>query len=163
VAAGTFPSDRWAHRTIRESRRLGQLPTRTLAVSEGSPLDRTCQGGALELPRCGEVQVRGSKIQEYLLSLAHPVGRAKAEYLISRGYIPEAPEILGNDLKRVARSGQVRSVEATEWGTKYLVVGSILAPDGKPLDLATVWMVKGRDVPAFVTAYPWREVNDEAT
>ena len=61
------------------------------------------------------------------------------------------------DLKRVALAGQVRSTEATDWGTKYLVVGSVQAPDGKLLDLATVWMVKGRDVPVLVTAYPWRE------
>ena len=92
-----------------------------------------------------------------MLSLGHPVGRGKAEYLISRGYDPEAPEVLGNDLRRIAPSGLVLSTEATEWGTKYLVMGSILAPDGKPLDLATVWMAGGRDAPVLVTAYPWRE------
>jgi hypothetical protein len=76
--------------------------------------------------------------------------------LISRGYDPGAPELFERDLKEVARLGRVRSSEATDWGTKYLVVGSIQAPDGKPLDLATVWMVQGREVPALVTAYPWR-------
>ncbi len=110
----------------------------------------------MELPRRDGVQVPRSKVEEYLLSLGHPVGRAKAEYLISRGYEPGAPEVLESDLKRVAGSGQVRSTEATDWGTKYLVVGSIQAPDGKPLELATVWMVARRDVPVLVTAYPWR-------
>jgi hypothetical protein len=100
--------------------------------------------------------VPGRKIKEYLLSLAHPVGRAKAEFLIARGYDPEAPELLESDLKRVARLGGVHSTETMDWGTKYLVVGSIEAPDGKPLELATVWMVQGRDVPMLVTAYPWR-------
>jgi hypothetical protein len=76
--------------------------------------------------------------------------------LISRGYDPEEPELLERDLKGVGRVGRVRSTEATEWGTKYLVVGSIQAPDGKPLELATVWMVQGREVPVLITAYPWR-------
>lgn len=110
----------------------------------------------LELPRRDEVQVPRSKIEQYLLAVGHPVGRAKAEFLISRGYGFEAPELLERDLKSVARLGHVRSTEATDWGTKYLVVGSIRAPDGKPLELATVWMVQGREVPVLVTAYPWR-------
>ena len=88
--------------------------------------------------------------------MGHPVGRAKAEFLISRGYDPQAPEALERDLKGVARLGRIRSTETTDWGTKYLVVGSIQAPDGKPLELATVWMVQGSRAPMLVTAYPWR-------
>jgi hypothetical protein len=103
-----------------------------------------------------EAEVPRSKIEEYLLSIAHPVGRAKAQYLISRGYDPEVPEVLEEDLKIVAREGAVRSTEATEWGTKYLVVGSLSAPDGGELELATVWIAAGQAVPVLVTAYPWR-------
>jgi hypothetical protein len=66
------------------------------------------------------------------------------------------PEVLEEDLKIVAREGAVRSTEATEWGTKYLVVGSLSAPDGGELELATVWIAAGQAVPVLVTAYPWR-------
>jgi hypothetical protein len=39
---------------------------------------------------------------------------------------------------------------------KYVVVGSVQAPDGHELALATVWIVaEGRD-PVLVTAYPWK-------
>ena len=46
--------------------------------------------------------------------------------------------------------------EATEWGTKYFVVGTIDAPDGNPMTLDTVWIVDEGNVPTFVTAYPAR-------
>lgn len=76
--------------------------------------------------------------------------------MVSRGYDPRAPEALEGDLKRIARAGRVVSTEATAWGTKYLVVDSIRAPDGELLELGTVWIVSGEEVPVWVTAYPWR-------
>jgi len=97
-----------------------------------------------------------SKIGEYLLSLGHPVGGAKARYLIARGYDPDVPEVLERDLKAVAKTGRVESTEATDWGTKYLVVGSVRAPDGTSLEVATVWITLGEDAPVLVTAYPWK-------
>ena len=52
--------------------------------------------------------------------------------------------------------GVVRSTQETEWGTKYVVTGSITAPDGAPMELATVWIVRGDAHPLLVTAYPWK-------
>lgn len=47
--------------------------------------------------------------------------------------------------------------EATEWGTKYFAVGEVIAPDGNPMTLGTVWFVSGEVAPVLVTAYPtWR-------
>ena len=102
-------------------------------------------------PRC-----RSPKIEEYLLALSHPVGGAKARYLIARGYSPDAPDALEEDLKAIARTGALESTEATDWGTKYLVVGSVEAPDGARLELATVWIASGENTPVLVTAYPWK-------
>ena len=92
----------------------------------------------------------------YLLSASHPVGSAKARYFASRGYRAEEPEALEAALPEIARSGTVRSTQVTEWGTKYVVVGSVSAPDGDPIELATVWIVRGDAHPELVTAYPWR-------
>jgi len=97
-----------------------------------------------------------SKIEEYLLSLGHPVGGAKARYLIARGYDPAVPEVLEKDLKVIAATGRVESTEATEWGSKYLVVGSVRAPDGASLELASVWIALGDGAPVLITAYPWK-------
>ena len=50
--------------------------------------------------------------------------------------------------------GTVITEEAMGWGTKYFVVGTIDAPDGKPITLGTVWIVDESHVPTLVTAYP---------
>jgi len=64
--------------------------------------------------------------------------------------------VLEHDLKAIAGDGEVQSSQDTEWGTKYVVTGSVVAPDGESLDLVTVWMVRGVAHPLLVTAYPWR-------
>lgn len=110
----------------------------------------------LDLPRGDEAEVPRSKVREYLLALGHPVGGAKARYLVARGYDPEVPEVLEEDLRALAQTGRVESTEATDWGTKYLVIGSVRAPDGEALELATVWIASGKEAPVLVTAYPWK-------
>ncbi len=92
----------------------------------------------------------------YFLATGHPVGGAKAAYFASRGFSLDAPEALEAALRAVAEDGDVASTEATKWGTKYFVLGSVLAPDGNQMGLGTVWMVTGDGVPALVTAYPTR-------
>ena len=88
--------------------------------------------------------------------MGHPVGGAKARYFKSRGYSLEAPEVLEASLRQVAETGKVIKVEATGWGTKYLVVGEVTTPDGNQLALGTVWIVVGSSRPVLVTAYPTR-------
>jgi hypothetical protein len=67
------------------------------------------------------VDVPLTKVEEYLLAAGHPVGGAKARYLMGRGYDPEKPEVLVSDLKALATTGRVESTQATNWGTKYVV------------------------------------------
>jgi hypothetical protein len=45
-----------------------------------------------------------------------------------------------------------------KWGTKYVIVGQIESPVGKPVTVKTIWIVdKGLDVARLVTAYPRKE------
>ncbi len=108
-------------------------------------------------PRWFEVDISKRKITGYLLATGHPVGGAKARYFESRGYSVDAPEVLEESLTEVGLDGEVVSAEATEWGTKYLVVGTVRAPDGNPMRLATVWIDIDERVPMLVTAYPARD------
>jgi hypothetical protein len=108
----------------------------------------------LELPNRLDVEIARRKVTGYLLAVAHPVGGAKARYFESRGYSVEAPEQLEDALRQVAAQGTTVKRDVTEWGTKYVVEGSVTAPDGNPLALATVWIVAGPSVPVLVTAYP---------
>jgi len=84
------------------------------------------------------------------------MGSAKATYFESRGYSLEAPQVLEEALREVARTGRVASMEALKWGTKYYVVGSVEAPDGNPMTVGTVWIVAEDAPPVLVTAYPTR-------
>ena len=112
---------------------------------------------AKPLPRWSEVGISRGKITGYLLATGHPVGGAKARYFESRGYSIDSPEVLEESLTDVALRGEVVSEEATEWGTKYVVVGTVQAPDGNPMSLATVWIDVDEPVPMLVTAYPARD------
>ena len=91
-----------------------------------------------------------------MLSTGHPVGGAKARYFESRGFSVDAPEALESALHRVAKEGRVKTKEATDWGTKYFVVGTVEAPDGNPMTVSTVWIIDAEEIPTLVTAYPAR-------
>jgi len=108
----------------------------------------------LPLPNRFRVEIARRKVTGYLLATAHPVGGAKARYFESRGYSIEEPQKLEDALRQVAAEGTVAKENATRWGIKFVVEGSVIAPDGNPLPLATVWIVKESSVPVLVTAYP---------
>jgi len=91
-----------------------------------------------------------------LLDPEHPVGGPKAIYFRSRGYDLADAGALVATLRRLAEQGVVTDAETTVWGTKYLVVGTLTAPDGKPITLGSVWIVSGEGAPVLVTAYPMR-------
>ena len=111
---------------------------------------------ALSLPQAKGARVPRSKVVGYLLSDSHPVGSAKARYFRSRGYGVEAPEEFERSLLQLAGTGRVVSEERSEWGVKYVVEGEVVAPDGNPLVLTTVWMVAEGGAPDLITAYPDR-------
>ena len=105
----------------------------------------------MEIPR--------EKVTDYLLAPGHPVGGPKARYFESRGYSVSNPEVLEAAIRLVALDGSVTKEEATEWGTKYFVVGVVPAPDGNPISIGTVWIVVGSSPPTLVTAYPVRRTS----
>jgi filamentous hemagglutinin len=119
-------------------------------------MPRRQEEAVLELPKRYEVVIPRWKTTGYLLAVTHPVGGPKAKYFESRGYSADAPEILEETLREVARTGRVARKEATNWGAKYLIVGEVIAPDGNPMILGTVWFVMGDASPTLVTAYPAR-------
>jgi filamentous hemagglutinin len=110
----------------------------------------------LELPRRTEVEIPRDKVVDYLLAVSHPVGGPKARYFESRGYSASSPAVLEASIRLVALEGSLIKEEATEWGTKYFVVGVVPAPDGNPISIGTVWIVSGSPRPLLITAYPVR-------
>ena len=50
---------------------------------------------------------------------------------------------------------RVKESIVSEYGTKYVIDGSIETPSGNVVKVRTIWIIeKGQDRPRFVTVYP---------
>jgi hypothetical protein len=97
----------------------------------------------------------GPKIEDYLLSPFHPVGRFKSVVFNTLGYSRDAWRQLEADLRIHVTSNEVIEMQRNAFGLKYVVGGNLFAPSGGVADFITVWIIlDGESVPRFVTAYP---------
>jgi hypothetical protein len=107
------------------------------------------------LPGAERAVVDAAKVRDYLLSHEHPIGRFKAVFFESLGYVQADWSRLQVDLLDLCRSGDAVEGQASPFGRKYEVRGSLKGPFGRQAEIVTVWVVLvGEDVPRFVTAYP---------
>jgi len=92
---------------------------------------------------------------DYLLSDAHPVGRAKAKFFRAAGFDETNVVILQQCLITLAQTEEVKEVISSPHGTKYVIEGALSRPAGGLVHVRTVWIIEpGEDRPRFVTAYP---------
>jgi hypothetical protein len=71
------------------------------------------------------------------------------------GYSATAWEVLAADIQRHAIENEALATEASQYGQKYEVRGSLSGPGSRTAALITVWIVlRGEDFPRFVTAFP---------
>jgi hypothetical protein len=99
--------------------------------------------------------VEPAKVQDYLLSREHSVGRFKAAFFASLGYDAARWQELEADLRNLAQSAEARLGDRTRYGQKYEIDGTLIGPRGKSASVRTVWIVRfGEEVPRFVTAFP---------
>jgi hypothetical protein len=108
----------------------------------------------VKLPYGDTAIVPTEKITEYLLNPSHEVGTAKAAFFTRFGFRRDVPHVLEYALLDLART-----VEMTEmifkFGRKYVGRGRLSCPDGRHVDIITVWVLRdNRPPPFFVTAYP---------
>lgn len=106
------------------------------------------------LPGAINAIIPREKITDYLLSDTHPVGRHKARWFRRQGFLAREPERLETVLRECAQQGEIESEIEVDFGTKFVVVHSLVGPRGNPISLRTVWIVESGDPPRFVTAYP---------
>jgi hypothetical protein len=108
----------------------------------------------VNIPGAERAVLDPAKVQNYLLSPEHPVGRAKARFFAQLGFSRENWTILRDELSRYAGL-DAQLGAATRFGQKYQVHGTIKGPSGRTAAVVTVWIVlNGEDFPRFVTAYP---------
>jgi len=107
------------------------------------------------VPNSDQAVVESTKIEDYLLSPTHPIGRAKALFFSRFGFREDRPEELSQALLIHVRDHSVVDVETSTHGTKYRVDGPLASPDGRSPSVSSVWMIlDGETVPRFVTAFP---------
>jgi hypothetical protein len=109
----------------------------------------------MKLPNRENAYIPSSKLLDYLLSKTHPVGRSKAVFFRALGFYEANVDELEHGLLAIAQSEDVKEVVTTTHGTKYVIDGPLQTPDGRLVQVRTVWIIdKGQDRPRFVTAYP---------
>ena len=108
----------------------------------------------MKLPNHENAVISQEKLQHYLLSKTHPIGRFKASIFEELGYRQREWAKLQTDLKRFLEY-EADEKEKTAYGQKYEIRGSLLGPSGKSIYLVTAWIVlNAEDFPRFITAYP---------
>ena len=108
----------------------------------------------VKLPNAENAITQKEKLQDYLLSQSHPIGRFKAAFFRSLGYSSDNWEALERDIRNLL-SNEVEKSQETEYGNKFEVRGEICGPSGLRAKIVTVWIVrKGNEFPRFITAYP---------
>jgi hypothetical protein len=109
----------------------------------------------MKLPNREKAYIPLPKLHNYLLSKIHSIGKWKAGFFLSLGFDATKADDLERHLIAIAHSEDVREVMSSTHGTKYVVDGLLQAPDGRSVQMRTVWIIDvGEDRPRFVTAYP---------
>ena len=107
----------------------------------------------MKLPNAKKAIVSESKLRDYLLSTDHTIGRFKARFFAGLGFTRETWPELRSQLLNLA-AGDADLDEATAYGQKYRVSGTLEGPAGAA-EVVTVWIVlAGDDAPRLVTVYP---------
>lgn len=101
------------------------------------------------------LQVDKAKITDYLLCRAHPDGNSKAAFFARYGFLVEQWPVFATALCAHGASQEIVRRIDSPFGTKYLVTGRIVTPDGRDPVINTVWTREhGQDACRLITAYP---------
>ena len=82
----------------------------------------------MKLPGAGRVRIDETKVRGYLLSPSHPVGRFKARVFAALGFNQATADLFVQEIRRIAVTGDVQTVEDTEYGRKYTVPETFRVP-----------------------------------
>lgn len=109
----------------------------------------------MKLPFAERAVVEPEKVQEYLLSPTHPVGRFKAVFFAGLGYREANWAELQRDLLAIARRDAAVQGRFSRFGNKYEVTAILTGPSGRSAAVLTVWIVRhGEEILRLVTAMP---------
>ncbi len=109
----------------------------------------------MRLPYAEQAVVHPNKLNDYLLSLTHPEGRAKARFFVSYGFTADDPAKLSSSLRQHALGNEASLSKDNKFGRLFLVEGPLVTPDGRNPSLRSVWIIEPESTtPRLITAYP---------
>lgn len=93
------------------------------------------------------------KLTEYLLR--HQVENDKSGFLALGGYALENAERLMSDLRTQILPLDAGFFDQTEYGPKYRIHGKLTGPNGRALNIVSIWMKEdATGETKFVTLFP---------
>ena len=92
----------------------------------------------MKLPHADRVEVPQAKVVQYLLSSTPRADRGKAGFFSAFGFQVSAGETPADALRQQARGNAVTLSEDTPFGTRYIIEGPLVAPNGRQLQVPTV-------------------------
>src|SRR3989344_3878380 len=108
----------------------------------------------MKLPNRKNAIIEKRKLIYYLLSLTDEDGKSKAEYFRKVGFNETNLKDFEHALLTIASSNEVKTIEKSKFGIKYIVEGLMDSPTGKKFMVRIILSIdKGKNNPRLVTAY----------
>jgi hypothetical protein len=96
-----------------------------------------------------------AKLQDYLLSTEHPIGRFKARFVAALGFSASSWSLFEHALREQHLTQKAEAGPVDPLGQTFVVRAILRGPAGVEAPVVSVWFVrKGEAFPRFVTAYP---------
>lgn len=107
------------------------------------------------VPHATSAILAPAKLQDYLLSREHPVGRFKARFFNGLGFAADRWPELEAAFRAQHLTQDAELAETGPHGQAYQIRAILTGPSGRSASVVSVWFVRtGESTPRFVTAYP---------
>ncbi len=107
------------------------------------------------LPNAEHAIIERAKLEDYLLSFRHPVGRFKARFFAGLGFSAERWDVVDQALRVQHLSQEAEAGVPDGFGEPFTIRAILQGPTGRSAVVVSVWFIRTGDThPRFVTAYP---------
>jgi hypothetical protein len=96
----------------------------------------------MKLPHAEAAIIAREKLEDYLLSRQHPVGRLKARFFKLLGYTREEWPKLEKDIRSQLLVLDARETGRNKYGVKYVLEGPLTGPAEVTAMVTSVWVVR---------------------
>ncbi|MEK6804790.1 MAG: DUF6883 domain-containing protein [Nitrospirota bacterium] len=104
-----------------------------------------------------DAMIARAKVAGYLLEWRPE--NDKSQFLGSAGYTVAQADQLVDDIRAQLLPVEALFEETNDYGTKYRISGTLIGPNGRRLQVESIWMVEAANgLTKFITLYPTKGV-----